>query len=142
MRSLLSLRKSFHHILRGNVQRKSMSYKYTIPGEHHVTNNNSNTSLGVRCRTTRFARSASETKASLPETPGSRGKSGAAPSASSSGAFPQFGPTPRQFLLRQCPADMFEDVSIDGSNIDDAFTDGGIWDQASVRRPTHDCQRR
>ena len=29
---------------------------------------------------------------------------------------------------------MFEDVSIDGSNIDDAFTDGRIWDQASVRR--------
>ena len=29
---------------------------------------------------------------------------------------------------------MFQDVSIDGSNIDDAFTDGGILDQASVRR--------
>ena len=54
MRSLLSLRKSFHHILRGNVQRTSMSYRYTIPGKHHVTNNNSNTNLGVRCRATRF----------------------------------------------------------------------------------------
>ena len=94
----------------------------------------SNTSVGVRCRGTRFARSASETKASLPETSGPRGKSGAAPSAWSSGAFPQFGPTPRQLLLRHCPADMFEDVSIDGSNIDDAFTDGGISDPASVRR--------
>ena len=64
-----------------------------------------------------------------------RCRGGAAPSASSSGAFPQFAPVPCQLLLRQCCADLFEDCSIDGTNIiNDGLTDGGIWDQASVRR--------
>ena len=31
-------------------------------------------------------------------------------------------------------ADLLEDFSIDGTSIDDGFTDGGIWYQASVRR--------
>ena len=96
MRALLSLRKSFHYILRGNVQRTSMSYRYTIPGEHHVPIITATPVLVYAAEQRGFARSASETKASQPETPGPRGKSGAAPSASSSGAFPQFGPTPRQ----------------------------------------------
>ena len=29
---------------------------------------------------------------------------------------------------------MFEDFSIDGGTLNGAFTDGGIWDQASARR--------
>ena len=59
---------------------------------------------------------------------------GAASSAWPSGAFPQFGPPPNQLQLRQCPADICEDFSNDGTNINDWFTDGRIWDQASVRR--------
>ena len=39
-----------------------------------------------------------------------------------------------QLVLRQCPANMFGDFSIDGSNINDAFKDGGKRDQASARR--------
>ena len=58
---------------------------------------------------------------------------GAAFFASSSGAFPQFGPVPIPLQLRQCPADIFEYLSIDGTSINDGFTDGGMCDQASVR---------
>ena len=36
--------------------------------------------------------------------------------------------------LRLCPTDIFEDISTDGTSIDDLFTDGGTWDQASVCR--------
>ena len=69
---------------------------------------------------------------------GLRGGGLAASSASSSGAFPHFGLVPVQVVLRQCPKDIFEDFSTDGSNMNDEFTCAGIWD--SLASMSHDVQ--
>ena len=64
---------------------------------------------------------------------------GAVSSVLSSGYFSQFGPI--QLQLRRCRADMFKDFSVDGTSINDGFTDGGFWDEAISEPLPHDDLR-
>ena len=64
---------------------------------------------------------------------------GAVSSVLSSVYFSQFGPI--QLQLRRCRADMFKDFSVDGTSINDGFTDGGFWDEAISEPLAHDDLR-